>query len=318
MAADAQTAGASSPSPRPNLRRRRRAGRAEARAGVLFATPWMVALATFVAIPLVLTFVIAQSSFNLLGEMDYVGMANYRQMWNDPAFWTSAQNSLTFALFSVPLKLLLALALALLLNRVTRLSGFYRTVLYLPFLMPAVASSVVFMLLLTPGAGPVNIILQAMGFAPPDWLRDPQAALWTLIILALWPLGVETLVFLSGLQNIPRDVSEAADLDSPRAWHKLVFITLPLITPMILFNLVIGIIGSFQIFTQALVIGGTTGAPAESTLMYMVVIYRAAFRYFNLGLAAAMATVLFLFVLALTLLIFRTARGWVHYEGDSR
>jgi multiple sugar transport system permease protein len=302
----------------PSSRRRRRAGRAEARAGVLFALPWMLSLATFVAIPLILTFVMAQLTYNLLGEPDYVGLANYRQMWNDPAFWTSAQNSLMFAILSVPIKLLLALGLALMLNRATRLSGFYRTVIYLPFLMPAVAGSIVFMLLLSPGAGPVNIILEAMGFAPPDWLRDPQAALWTIVIISLWPLGVETLVFLGGLQNIPKDVSEAADLDSPVGWHKLVFVTLPLITPMILFNLVIGIIYSFQIFVQAIVIGGTTGAPAESTLMYMVVIYRAAFRYFNLGLAAAMATVLFVFVLALTLLIFRTARGWVYYEGDAR
>jgi multiple sugar transport system permease protein len=119
-------------------------------------------------------------------------------------------------------------------------------------------------------------------------------------------------------RTFPKDISEAADLESPRAWHKLVWITLPMITPMILFNLVIGIIYSFQVFTQAIVIGGTTGTPAESTLMYMVVLYRAAFRYFNYGLAAAMATVLFAAVLLLTLLIFRTARGWVHYEGETR
>ena len=125
-------------------------------------------------------------------------------------------------------------------------------------------------------------------------------------------------MFLGGLQNIPKDVSEAAEIDSPRAWHKLWWITLPLLTPMILFNLVIGIIASFQIFTQALVIGDTTGEPAESTLMYMVVIYRAAFRYYNMGYAAALATVLFGAVLLLTLLIFRTARSWVYYEGESR
>ncbi len=314
MTADATIRGGGPPS----SRRRRRAGRAESRAGVLFALPWMISLATFIAIPLILTFVMAQLTYNLLGEPEYVGLANYRQMWNDPAFWTSAQNSLTFALLSVPIKLVLALCLALLLNRISALAGFYRTVLYLPFLMPAVAGSIVFMLLLAPGAGPVNIILEAMGFHPPDWLRDPQAALWAIIIISLWPLGVETLVFLGGLQNIPRDVSEAADLDSPVRWHKFVFITLPLITPMVLFNLVTGIIYSFQVFVQAIVIGGTTGAPAESTLMYMVVLYRAAFRYFNLGFAAAMATVLFVFVLALTLLIFRTARSWVYYEGETR
>jgi multiple sugar transport system permease protein len=302
----------------PLPRRNGGAGRGEARAGVLFALPWMVGMTLFVAIPLILTFYIAQTKFQIIGAPKWVGMQNYEALWTDPAFWTSARNTLVFAVISVPLKLIIALGLALLLNRATALSGFYRTVFYLPFLMPAVAGSVVFMLLLTPNAGPVNLVLEALGFNPPHWLLDPNAALWTLIMLSLWPLGVETLVFLGGLQNIPKEVSEAADLDSPRGWHKLVWITLPLITPMVLFNLVIGIIYSFQIFTQAIVIGGTTGAPAESTLMYMVVLYRAAFRYFNVGLAAAMATVLFVVVLILTLLIFRTARSWVHYEGGER
>jgi multiple sugar transport system permease protein len=315
MAAGTQIAGSgASPSPR----RRRRAGRGEARAGVLFALPWMIGLATFTIIPLILTFYIAQTKFQIVGPPKYIGLENYEAMWTDPAFWRSAQNTLFFAAVSVPLKLALALGLALLLNRATALSGFYRTVFYLPFLMPAVAGSVVFMLLLTPGAGPVNIILEALGFSPPDWLRDPDSALWAIIMLSIWPLGVETLVFLGGLQNIPKDVSEAAELDSPKRWHRLWWITLPLITPMILFNLVIGIIYSFQIFAQAIVIGGTTGTPAEATLMYMVVIYRAAFRYFNVGYAAALATVLFFVVLLLALLIFRTARSWVYYEGESR
>lgn len=314
MAAGPTPAAAGTPPPR----RRYRAGRAEARAGLLFALPWMLALVVFTFVPLVLTFGIAQTKFQIIGPPKWIGLANYRAMLADPAVWTSARISLTYALLSVPIKLALALGLALLLNRATALSGFYRTVFYLPFLMPAVSGSIVFMLLLTPGAGPVNIVLEGFGLRPPDWLKDPNAALWTLILISLWPLGVETLVFLGGLQNIPKDVSEAADLESPQRWHKLWWITLPLITPMILFNLVIGIISSFQVFTQALVIGGTTGAPAEATLMYMVVLYRAAFRYFNMGYAAALATVLFVAVLLLTLLVFRTARSWVYYEGDGR
>lgn len=301
-----------------NPPRRRRSGRAEARAGVLFALPWMVGLAVFTFVPLILTFVIAQAQFKIVGWPDYIGLANYEKMLRDPAVWTSARNSLIYAVVSVPLKLALALGLALLLNRATRLSGFYQTVFYLPFLMPVVSGSIVFMLLLTPGAGPVGIMLEALGLDAPDWLKDPNVALWTLVLISLWPLGVETLVFLGGLQNIPKDVSEAADLDSPHRWHKLVWITIPLLTPVILFNLVTGIITSFQVFTQALVIGGTTGTPAESTLMYMVVLYRTAFRYFDIGYAAAMATVLFAVIMLLTLLIFRTARSWVYYEGESR
>ena len=136
------------------------------------------------------------------------------------------------------------------------------------------------------------------------------------MLISIWPLGVETLVFLGGLRNIPKDVNEAAELDSPRGWHRLVWITLPRITPMILFNLMIGIISSFQIFVQAMVIGGTEVQPAEPTLMFMVVIYGTAFRDFNLGNAAALSTMLFLAVLAVTVLVFWTARRWVHCVGD--
>lgn len=296
--------------------RRRGPGKAEARAAWLFAGPWVFKLVLLTLLPLVATFVMGFMTLPVTGAPTWAGTANYDQMFADPAFWKATRNSLTFALLSVPIKLALALGLALLLARARALAGFYQTVFYLPFLMPAVAGSIVFILLLTPGAGPVNQILAALGVdSPPDWLRDPTAALWTLVLLSLWPLGVETLVFLSGLQNIPRDVTEAAELDSDRGWHRLLWITLPLLTPMILFNLVIGIIASFQIFIQAVVIGGVNGQPAESTLMYMVVIYRTAFRYYNLGYAAALSTVLFLGVLAVTLLIFRTARSWVHYEG---
>lgn len=296
--------------------RKRRSPRGESRAAWLFVAPWIIKLALLTILPLLATFALGFMTLPVTGLPQWAGLANYDQMFADPAFAKSAQNSLTFALVSVPIKLVLALVLALLLHRARALAGLYQTVFYLPFLMPAVAGSIVFILLLTPGAGPVNMMLQGLGLNPPDWLRDPRAALWTLVLISIWPLGVETLVFLGGLQNIPKDVSEAAELDSDRPWHRLIFITLPLISPMILFNLVIGIIASFQIFSQALVIGGVEGQPAQSTLMYMVVIYRTAFRYFNLGYAAALSTVLFLGVLAVTLLVFQSARHWVHYEGD--
>lgn len=302
----------------PLPRRRRPASRAEVAAAWIMAAPWLAKLLLLTILPLVATVGLSFATLPITGMPQWAGLANYEQMMADPAFARSAQNSLLFALVSVPIKLILALALALLLHRARALAGFYQTVFYLPFLMPAVAGSIVFILLLTPGAGPVNLILSGLGLSPPDWLRDPQAAFWTLVIISLWPLGVETLVFLGGLQNIPKDVSEAADLDSEKGWHKLWWITLPLLTPMILFNLVIGIIASFQIFTQALIVGGVNGQPAESTLMFMVVIYRTAFRYFNLGYAAALSTVLFIGILAVTVLIFRSARAWVHYEGDPR
>lgn len=298
-------------------RRSRPARRLENRAGLLFAAPWLVSLALLTIGPLLATIVIGFTDFSVGSAPRWTGFANYERMWADHAFWTSARNSALFAGVLVPVKLAVALGLALLLSRPGPMAGFYRTVVYLPVLVPVVAGSILFTLLLAPGAGPVNVLLQAVGVAPPDWLQDPQAAFWALLLISLWPLGVETLVFLGGLQAIPPDVLQAARLDSPRPWHGFIWITLPLLTPMILFNLVIGIITSFQVFTQALVIGGTTGQPAESTLMYMVVIYRSAFRYFDMGYAAALSTVLFLAVSIVTVLIFRSSRSWVHYEGDA-
>lgn len=307
-----------SPAATASAQRRRQHARAvEGRAGLLFATPWMLWLALFMIVPLIATFAIGFTSYNVSSTPKYVGLANYEQMVADPAFWKSVRNTLVFTALMVPIKLALALFLALMLNRQTRLSGLYRTIFYLPFFVPLITSSVIFMLLLAPGAGPVNEILKWLGFAPPDWVKNPRVAIWTLILISLWQLGVETLVFLSGLKNIPSDVHEAALLDSDKKWHRLVWITLPLLTPVILFNLVISVISSFQVFVQAITIGTTTGQPAESTLVYLVLIYRTAFRYFNMGYAAALSTVLFFAVLLVTIFIFRTARSWVYYEGES-
>lgn len=278
----------------------------------------MLALLVFTLLPLVATFALSFAQYRPGDLPTYAGMANYEALFADPSFWKATQNTALFAICLVPLKLLLALALALLLDAGGRSSNIYRTIFYLPTLVPVVAASIIFMLLLTPNAGPVNVILQTHGLSPPDWLKDPRAAFWTLIVMSLWPLGVETLIFLSGLREIPHEIQDAAKLDSARPWERFLGVTLPLITPMILFNLVIGVISSFQVFAQALVIGDTVGRPAESTLMVMVLIYRSAFRYFNIGYAAAIAALLFLAVLLLTVLIFRTARSWVYYEGESR
>jgi multiple sugar transport system permease protein len=233
----------------------------------------------------------------------------------DPAFWIAVRNSAIYAAVSVPLKLAVALGLALILNLGVRGISVYRLLYYLPALVPPVAATIIFTLMFTPNAGPINVFLEAIGIQAPLWLRDPTWAKPVLIMLSLWPLGIETLVFLAGLKEIPQDYLDAAALDGAGPWQRFRSITLPLLSPVMLFNLVIGVIYSFQVFTQALVIGGTTGEPLESTLMFMVLIYRSAFRYFSMGYAAALSVILFLAVMGLTLLIFRTTRYWVHYEG---
>lgn len=300
---------------------RRKSGgrRREVWAGWLFALPWLVSLVVFTAYPVVGTLVLSFTDYAVVQAPQWVGLDNYEAMLTtDPAFWTAVENSAFYAAVSVPLKLVLALALALLLNRAVAGIGFYRLLFYLPALVPPVAGTIVFMLLLTPNAGPVNVLLSMVGIGAPDWLKDPDAAIWALILLSLWPLGIETLVFLAGLKEIPQEILDAAAIDGARRWRRLLRITLPMLSPVILFNLVIGVIGSFQVFTQALVIGGTTGKPQDSTLMFLVLIYRTAFRYFNMGYAAALSVFLFLVVLVLTLLIFRSSRSWVHYTEEHR
>ena len=298
------------PKKRDTLRQR------EARAGLLFVLPWIIGLLIFTGYPVIGTLYLSLTQYSIAEPPKWVGLDNFRTIFtNDPDFWPAVKNTAFYAIVSVPLKLMLALALALLMNMGARAIGAYRVIYYLPALVPPVAASIAFILMFTPGIGPINELLGVFGITGPDWIRDPDWSIYTLIILSLWPLGVETLVFLAGLKESPQDVLDAAEVDGATKWRRLIGITIPLLSPMILFNLVIGIISSFQVFTQALVIGGINGDPLGSTLMLMVLIYRNAFRYFAMGYAAALSVILFAAVMLLTLVVFRTARVWVHYEG---
>ncbi len=290
--------------------------RRQAIAGLVFILPWILSLLAFTTYPVLATLYLSFTHYTVINPPEWIGLQNYQTMFQqDPVFWLAVKNSAIYSLVSVPLKLVLAFFLALMLNQSVRGIGIYRTLMYLPALVPPVAASIVFILLFTPNAGPVNLILSGVGLRPPSWLDDPNWSKPVLIILSLWPLGVETLAFLAGLKEIPQDLLDSASLDGAGFWQRLRSVVIPLLTPVILFNLVIGVIYSFQVFTQAVVVGGMEGEPLESTLMYVVLIYRNAFRYFSMGYAAALSVVLFVFVLALTLLIFRSSRWWVHYEG---
>jgi multiple sugar transport system permease protein len=316
----AETALAPSKVEQPVRTRRQKMGplaRHEARTGLLFVLPWLVGLVLFTAYPVIYSFYLSFTSYNIIQDPKWIGLDNYRTMLDvDPLFWTAVKNSAYFAVISVPLRLLIAFLLALMLAIETRFMGVYRTMFYLPALVPPVAGTIIFMLLFDPRAGLINKFIGLFGVEPIAWLLDPQWSKPAIIILSLWTLGADSLIFLAGLKDVPADIMDAASVDGAGWWRRLLNITLPLITPVILFNLVMGIIGSFQIFAQALIIGGTNGDPLDSTLMYMVLLYKNAFRYFSMGYASAMAVVLFVAVLALTLVIFRTSRYWVFYEGD--
>lgn len=293
--------------------------RREARAGLLFILPWIVSLLVFTAYPVFGTLGLAFTEYNILKPPKYVGLDNFQQMFfNDPAYWIAVRNTLIYAAFAVILRLIFSLALAVVLNMGVHGISIYRVIFYLPALVPPVVAAIIFLLMFNYANGPINAVIGAIGLPPPDWLRDPDWSKPALIILGLWPLGIEVLVFLAGLKEIPQDLLDAAATDGAGPWRRFFSITLPLLTPVVLFNLVTGVIYSFQVFAQALVIGDTTGKPLQSTLMYMVLIYRNAFRYFSMGYAAAQALMLFIVVALLTLLVFRTSRRWVYYEGGER
>ncbi len=293
--------------------------RREAIAGMLFVFPWLLSLMVFTAYPVIAAFYLSFTDYTIVQPPRWVGFQNYQTMFTtDPAFWISVSNSAYYAFLSVPLGLLVSLVLALLLNIRAKGIGVYRTMFYLPALAPPVASTIIFILMFDPRAGLINEMLKMVGLPAVGWLTDPQWSKPALILLSLWSVGSGALVFLAGLKEIPQSLIEAAAIDGAGAWQRFRHITIPLLSPVILFNLVMGVIGSFQVFTQALVIGSTTGKPLESTLMFMVHIYRNAFRYFAMGYASALSVVLFLAILVVTLLIFRTANAWVYYEGADR
>ncbi len=302
--------------PRPQGGKMRRR---EAIAGLLFVSPWLLGLLIFTAYPVIAVAYLSFTNYNIIQSPQWVGLQNYHAMVTaDPDFWNSVVNSTYYAIISVVLGLAGSLLLALLMNLRARGIGVYRTLLYLPGLVPPVAGTIVFILLLDPSNGLINVLLGRLGIPTPGWLADPMWSKPALILLSLWGIGTPALIFLAGLQEVPQSLLEAAMIDGAgplqRFWH----VTIPLLSPVILFNLVTGIIYSFQVFTQSLIVGGSTGDPAGSTLMFMVLIYNYAFKYFQMGYASALAVVLFLVALVLTLVIFRSSRAWVHYEAAAR
>jgi multiple sugar transport system permease protein len=265
--------------------------------------------------PVFNTIYLSFTEYSVLEPPEWVGLANYEEIFTkDLSMRPAVYNSLYYALLSVPISLFLSLLLALLLNLRTASINFYRTMFYLPSLVPPVAATLTFVVMFDPRAGLINTILEFFGFSGPAWFADPLWSKPAMIIMSLWGIGYLTLIFLAGLQDVPVSLLEAAEIDGANTWQRFWHVTIPMISNVILFNLVMNVIWSFQVFTQALVIGGTTGTPLESTLMVMVLIYRNAFRYFKMGYASAIAFLMFLVIMGITVLIFRTSDAWVYTE----
>lgn len=289
--------------------------------GYLFVLPWIISLLVFTAYPMIASFYFAMTEYNVISPPRFVGITNFVTMFTvDPLFWKSVGNTVYYVFLSVPLGLIFGLILALLLNQKIGGIGFYRTAFYLPGLVPAVASTLLWMVLLDPRLGLVNAFLEVIGIEKIGWLRSATWSKPALILMALWGgSGGTMLIFLAALKEIPQSLMEAAMMDGANVWQRFTNVTIPMISPTIFFNLVMSIIGSFQVFASAFVAGtGATAGPLNSLLMYMLLLYRNAFRYFNMGYASAMALVLFLVLVLLTLLLIRSSNAWVYYESGPR
>lgn len=282
----------------------------------LCISPWLIGLLVFVLGPMLASFAISFTRWDLLSPPRFTGMRNYERMLADPLFWQSLKVTVLYTLLYVPTELIGGMALALLMNQRVPGIAVFRTIFYLPSVIAGVAFVVVWMWIFHPDAGLLNAGLALLGIDGPRWLTDPDTALIALWMMSMWGLGRAAVIYLAGLKNVPKELHEAAHIDGAGNWQTFRHVTIPLLTPTIFFNLVLSLIGTFQTFTSAFV--ATNGGPLDSTLFYVLYLYRQAFERFNMGYASALAWILFLVILGLTLLVVRSADQWVYYEGARR
>ena len=288
--------------------------RREALAGYLFIAPWLVGFVFLVSGPMLASLVLSFMRWDLFSPPSWAGLDNFRRLLTDPLVAKSLYNTAYFTFISVPLNLAAALGAAMLLNLRMRFRGAFRTVFYLPAVMPAAANAILWFWILNPEVGLANAVLRMIGLPELQWLNDPATAKPAFIVMNLWSIGNTMVIFLAGLQGIPQTLYDAAAVDGAGRWHRFRAVTIPMLSPVILFNLVLGIIASFQIFTSAFLLT-EDGGPEQSTLFSVLYLYRLGFEQFDMGYASAYAWVIFLVILVFSLLQFRFARTWVYYEG---
>jgi len=281
--------------------------------GVMFTSPWIIGFTVFMAVPLVLSFYFSFCDYSILNAPVYVGAQNYQDMMQDEVFWKTLRNTFYFAALSLPLGTVLALGLALLLNTDLFGRAFFRTLFFLPSLVPLVALAILWREMLHVEYGIVNTLMRSIGFETIDWLGDPRHAMHGLVFSSLWGVGNATVLYLASLQDVPRGLYEAAEVDGANAWQRMVHVTLPMISPVIYFNLLMGCIGSLQVFALPYVM--TKGEPARSTMFYAMYLFDQAFSYLNMGYASAMAWVLFILIAGLSFLAHLLSKRYVH-QGD--
>jgi multiple sugar transport system permease protein len=286
----------------------------------LFISPWILGFFIFTIGPMLASLYYSFTRFDIVHPPEWVGFANYtRILFKDPLFWHSLKVTLKYSVLALPLGLVVGFFLAVLLNQKIPLVNVWRTIYFLPSVVASVAVAILWVRIFNPRIGFLNPILESLfGIKGPGWLTDPDWAVPALVIMSLWGVGGGMILYLAGLQGIPTPMYEAAKIDGANAVQRFRHITIPMMTPVIFYNLVMGLIGAFNYFTEVYVATDGSGGPVRSTLFYNLYLYQNAFRFFDMGYASALAWILFLLVLGITLLVFRSSPYWVFYEGEVR
>jgi len=279
----------------------------------MFLSPWIIGFCLLLCLPIALSFYYSLCDYSLLQKPSFVGLDNYRELLQDAVFWKALGNTFKYAAMALPAGILVSLGLALLLNADIRGQSFYRTVIFLPSLVPMVAAAMLWLWLFNAKLGLLNTLLGRIGMQGPGWLTDARWAMPALAFMSLWAVGHRVVIYLAGLKDVPRELYEAAELDGAGHWQRLRHVTIPMISPVIFFNLIMGIIGTLQVFAVPYIMTG--GGPARATYFYTMYLYDNAFRFLNMGYASAMAWVQLVIVVLLTAAAFWSGRFWVHYQG---
>lgn len=312
--AELQNAGTMAPAPKKQ-RNKSKIQLADNLAGYLFISPWLLGFFAFTIIPILASLYFAFTNYDLLSSPVFSGVSNFVAMWHDELFWKSLGVTFYYAFIAVPLRLAFALLVAMLFNRKSRIMRLYQTVYYLPSIIGGSVAVAVMWRRLFMNDGALNAALGLIGIkSDTSWIGNPKTAIWTLIILAAWQFGSSMLIFLAGLKQIPVSYYEAADIDGANPWQKFVKITIPQLTPVIFFNLIMQLINGFTVFTQVYVVAGPSGDPMNSTLVYALQLYKKAFEFYQMGYSSAMAWILMLIIAIFTGLIFKSSSAWVYYE----
>ena len=282
-------------------------------------SPWILGFLFFTAYPMLASFYQSFTKFNLIETPKWIGFDNYYRMFKeDPDFWQALKNTIWISVVSIPLRIAFALFTAWILTKPQRGRNIYRTFFFIPAMVPTVAASMAFTYIFNPAIGPINRFLESLGIKnPPMWFVDPKWSKWGLILLGLWGIGDTMIIYLAGLLDVPKSLYEAASLEGANAWQQFRYVTLPLMTPVIFFSAVTGVIGSFQYFTQAYVAAGQVNDYSHSMYFYATHIYYSAFKAYEMGYASALAWVLLVITLICTLIMLRTQKRWVHYPNGS-